>query len=75
MLGGIGEEHLVVSALDKDVDRAQDVPSSGAQSLDDLLTDVVVGEERKPYGHYFWCRLKYSARSRSCSASQRSLSR
>jgi hypothetical protein len=40
--GGVGHEVLVVVSLAEDIDRAHHVPAPRAQSLDDLLADVVV---------------------------------
>lgn len=54
--------------------RAHDIPTACTQAFNDLLADVVVREQREA-GHYLRCRLRYSARSRSYAASQRSLSR
>jgi hypothetical protein len=53
LIRGMSEENLVVGALREHIDGANDVPASVSQTLDDLLTDMVVCEEREP-GHYRW---------------------
>jgi hypothetical protein len=50
---GVCEKNLVVGALREHIDGANDIPASVSQTLDDLLTDMVVREEREP-GHYRW---------------------
>jgi hypothetical protein len=47
----VREENLIGRPLGEHVDGTHDVPSAGRQCLDELLPNVVIGEQEKAAGH------------------------
>jgi hypothetical protein len=74
MVGSPNQEFLVIVAFAQDVDRTEDIPPARQKRLDDGLTDVVVGQERKAGDYSPEWRLRYSLRARSPSIPTRACS-
>jgi hypothetical protein len=77
LLGGMGEQDLVIGLLAEDVYGSLDVPSARDEGLDERPRDVLVGEEPEAAGHYRLAfSFRYSVRRASCPSSHfRSCSR